>query len=72
MNEILQNFINTGEVVSFINNIIMIEIEEEKEYNKVIEEIVKRLAEKNLYMKPKKCRWKTREVKSLGVVIGPK
>ena len=44
MNEILQDLINTGKMVSFINDII-VELEKEKEHNKIIEEIVKRLAE---------------------------
>jgi len=44
MNEILQDLINTGKMVSFMNNVI-VELEKEKEYNKVVEEIVKRLAE---------------------------
>ena len=43
MNEILQDLINTGKMVSFINDII-VELEKEKEHNKVVEEIVKRLA----------------------------
>jgi len=47
--------INTGEVASFIDNIIVI-MEEEKRYNKVVEEIVKRLTENNLYVKIKKCK----------------
>ena len=36
-----------------------------------MKEIVKRLAENNLYVKPEKCKWKVREVGFLGVVIGP-
>ena len=44
MNEILQDLINTGKMVSFINDVI-VELEKEKEHNKVVEEIVKRLAE---------------------------
>jgi len=36
--------INTGEVASFIDNII-IETKEEEKHNKVVEEVVKRLAE---------------------------
>jgi len=48
INEILQNLINTREVASFINNII-VEIEEEEEHDKVVEEVVKRLT-KMIYM----------------------
>ena len=36
-----------------------------------MEEIVKRLAENDLYIKPEKYKWKVREVRFLGVVIGP-
>jgi len=37
INKILQNLINTGEVTSFINNII-VGTEEEERHNKVVEE----------------------------------
>ena len=53
INEIFQNWINTGEVVSFIDDII-VGIEEEEKYNEVVEEIVKMLAEINLYVKLEK------------------
>jgi len=55
MNEIFQDLINTGEVVSFIDNII-IEMEEEKGYDEVIEKVVKRLVENNLYVKLEKYK----------------
>jgi len=54
--------------VSFINNII-VEIEEEEEHNEVVEDVVKRLVENNLYIKPEKYKWKVRKVRFLGVVI---
>ena len=56
--------------MSFIDDVI-VKIEEEEEHDKVVEEVVKRLVENNLYIKPKKCKWKVREVGFLGVVIGP-
>jgi len=55
MNEILWDFINTRKVASFINNIV-IEIEEEKGYNKIVEEVVKRLVKNDLYMKQEKYK----------------
>ena len=61
--------INIGEVVSFINNII-VRTEEEEEYDEIVEEVVKMLVENNLYVKLKKCKWKVREIEFLGVVIG--
>ena len=69
MNEILQDLINTGKVASFIDNII-IEMEEEEGHDELVE-VVRRLAENNLYVKPKKCKWKVKKVGFLGVVIGP-
>ena len=68
-NEILWDLINTGKIASFIDNVI-IGMEGEKEYNELVEEVVRRLAENNLYVKLEKCKWKVREVGFLGVVIG--
>ena len=42
MNKILWDLINTGEVVSFIDNIIE-GTEEEERYDKVVKEVVRRL-----------------------------
>ena len=69
MNELLRDLINIEKVWSFID-VIIVEIEIEEEHDELVEEILKRLEENNLYMKPEKCRWKIREVDFLGVVIG--
>jgi len=42
INKILWNLINTRKVASFINNII-VGIEKEKRYDKIVKEVVKRL-----------------------------
>ena len=55
MNKILRDLINTREIVSFIDNII-VKIEEEERYDKVVEQVVKRLAENDLYIKLEKCK----------------
>ena len=52
-NKILQDLINTGEVASFIDNVI-VETEEEKEHDEIVAEVVKRLVENNLYVKLEK------------------
>jgi len=44
----------------------------EEGYDKLVEEVLKRLEENDLFVKPEKCKWKVREVEFLGVVIGPK
>ena len=43
----------------------------EEGYNKIAEEVIKRLAKNNLYVKPEKYKWKVREIEFLVVVIGP-
>jgi len=68
INKILRNLINTREVASFIDNVIM-GTEEKEGHDKVVEEVVKRLAENNLYVKLEKCKWKVRKIGFLGVVI---
>ena len=37
----------------------------------MVEEVVRRLAKNDLYVKPEKCKWKIREIEFLGVIIGP-
>ena len=69
INKILWDLINTGKVESFIDNVI-IRTEREERHDELVEEVVRRLAENNLYVKLEKCKWKVREVEFLGVVIG--
>ena len=42
MNEILRDLVNEGKVVVFIDN-MLVETETKKEYNKIVEEILRRL-----------------------------
>ena len=55
INKILQDLINTRKVVSFIDDVI-IGMELEEEHDKLVEDVVKRLAENNLYVKLEKCK----------------
>ena len=55
MNELLRDLINTGKVATFIDNVI-IGMEMKKGHDEIVAEVVKRLEENNLYMKPEKCR----------------
>ena len=70
MNEFLRDLINIGKVAVFIDDVI-IRTETEEGHDKIVAEVVKRLEENDLYVKPEKCRWKVREVEFLGVVIEP-
>jgi len=55
MNKLLRDLINTEKVRSFIDG-IMVETEIEEEHNKLVTEILRRLEENNLYVKPEKCK----------------
>ena len=68
MNEIFWNLINTGKMASFIDNVI-VGTKTGEGYNELVKEVVKRLVENNLYVKPKKYKWKIKKVEFLGVVI---
>ena len=69
MNELLRDLINTEKVAVFIDDVI-VGMETKEEHDELVAEIIKRLEENDLYVKPEKCRWKVREVGFLGVVIG--
>ena len=69
MNEILRDLINKGKVAAFVDN-VLVGTEEEKGHDKIVEEVLRRLEENNLYVKPEKCVWKVRKVPFLGVVMG--
>ena len=69
MNELLRDLINTGEIAVFIDDVI-IRTETEEEHDELVMEVIRRLEENNLYIKPEKYKWKVREVGFLGVVIG--
>jgi len=57
MNKILKDMINEEKVVAFVDD-VLIEIEMEERHNVIVEEVLRRLEENDLYMKPEKCAWK--------------
>jgi len=71
MNDLFWDLINQGDTATFINK-ILVATDTEKEHDKLIKEVLRRLEENNLFVKPKKYKWKVREVKFLKVVIGPR
>jgi len=71
MNDLFCNLINQGDIAIFIDN-ILVATDTEEGHNKLVEEVLKRLEENDLFVKLEKCKWKVREVEFLGVVIGPK
>jgi len=53
MNKILRDLINKGKVIAFVDD-ILVGIETEEEHDEIIEEILKKLEENDLYVKLEK------------------
>ena len=70
INEILRDLINKGKVAAFVDD-MLIGTETEEGHDEIVEEILRRLEENDLYVKPEKCVWKVKRIGFLGVVIGP-
>ena len=69
MNDLLRDLVVEEKVAVFIDD-IMVATETEKGHDEIVEEVLRRLEENNLFVKPEKCVWKVREVGFLGVIIG--
>jgi len=69
INKILRDMINEGKVAAFVDN-ILVGTETEEGHDKIVEEVLKRLEENDLYVKLEKCMWKVRKIGFLGVIIG--
>jgi len=70
MNEILRDLIHEGKIAVFVDN-ILVGTETKEGHDKIVEKVLKRLEENDLYVKPEKCVWKVRKIGFLGVIIGP-
>ena len=69
MNDLLRDLVVEEKVVVFIDD-VMIATETEEGHDKIVEEVLKRLEENDLFVKLEKCVWKVREVGFLEVIIG--
>ena len=53
INKILRDLINKGKVAAFVDS-MLVETETEEGHNEIVDEILKRLEENDLYVKPEK------------------
>jgi len=54
MNDILRDLINTREVAAFMDN-VLVGTEKEEKHDEIVEEVLRRMEENDLYIKPEKC-----------------
>ena len=71
INELLRDLINIDNVAAFIDNVI-VGTESKIEHDELLEEILRKIEENDLYVKLEKykCKWKISEIDFLGAVIG--
>jgi len=71
MNDLFRDLINQGDMATFIDD-ILVATDTEEGHDELVEEVLRRLEENDLFVKLEKCKWKVKEVEFLGIVIGPK
>jgi len=71
MNDLFRDLINQGDTATFIDD-ILVATDTKEGHDELVEEVLRKLEENDLFVKSEKCKWKVREVEFLGVVIGPK
>jgi len=54
MNNLLRDIIEIGDIVAFIDD-IMVETKTEEGHNEIVEEVLRRIEENDLFVKPEKC-----------------
>jgi len=68
MNDILRDLIDTRDIAAFMDD-VLVETEDKEKHNEIVEEVLKRMEESDLYIKPEKCVWKVKEIDFLGLVM---
>ena len=68
MNDLLRDLVVEEKVAVFIDD-VMIAMETEEGHDEIVEEVLRRLEENDLFVKPEKCVWKVKEVGFSGVII---
>jgi len=68
MNDLLRDLVVEEKVAVFIDD-VMIAIETEEGHDEIVEEVLRRLEENDLFVKLEKCMWKVKEVGFVRVII---
>ena len=69
MNDLLRDLVVEEKIAVFIDD-VMITTKTEEGHDEIVEEVLRRLEENDLFVKLEKCVWKIKEVEFLGVIIG--
>jgi len=61
--------INKGKVAALVDD-VLVGTETEEGHDEIVEKVLRRLEENDLYVKPEKCIWKVKKIPFLGVIMG--
>ncbi len=70
MDTIFHDLILTNEVIVYMDDILIATISNSHHHHEVVHQVLYRLEQHDLYLKPEKCSFETPEVEYLGVIIG--
>ncbi len=70
MDTIFRDLILTNEVIVYMDDILIATINDNTHHREIVHQVLYRLEEHDLYLKPEKCSFETPEVEYLGVIIG--
>ena len=68
MDDMLRDLVVEEKIAVFTDD-VMVATETEKGHDEIVKEVLRRLEENDLFVKPEKCVWKVREVGFLGMII---
>ena len=68
MNEILSDLIRNGQVMVYLDDILIFG-NDKKEHRKLVKEVLKRLQDNDLYVKAEKCFFERDSIEYLGMII---
>lgn len=68
MNSIFSDLIALGQVAVYLDNILIF-TQTLEEHRQIVREVLKRLKDNNLYLRPEKCKFEQLEIEYLGLVI---
>jgi len=70
MDTIFHDLVLTNEVIIYMDDILIATINDPHHHHDIVHQVLYRLEEHDLYLKPEKCTFETPEVEYLRVIIG--
>jgi hypothetical protein len=69
MNTQFVDIIATGQVIIYMDDILIATCDNLEEHRKIVHQVLGRLLELDLYLKPAKCTFETKKIEFLGVIL---